>query len=70
LRRGAALFRLADPSAHEIEVTVIEEDLPLVQVGQAVDVYFDDIQVNGKPTITSIPLTGAIEDELYQYNPT
>jgi multidrug efflux pump subunit AcrA (membrane-fusion protein) len=38
---GVALMRLADQNAHEIQVSVIEEDLPLVQVGQAVDVYYD-----------------------------
>jgi len=38
---GLRLMRLADQCAHEIEVSVIEEDLPLVQVGQTVDVFFD-----------------------------
>jgi HlyD family secretion protein len=38
---GAGLFLLADPSVLEAEVTVIEEDLPLVQVGQEVVVFFD-----------------------------
>jgi HlyD family secretion protein len=38
---GMGLIRLADQSAHEIQVSVIEEDLPLVQEGQPVDIYFD-----------------------------
>jgi macrolide-specific efflux system membrane fusion protein len=35
----------------EVEVTVIEEDLPQVQVGQGVDLYFDarpDVEGRGK----------------------
>jgi len=35
------LFTLADPQAMEAETTVIEEDVPYVQVGQPVEVYFD-----------------------------
>jgi HlyD family secretion protein len=36
-----ALFTLNDPQAVEVETTVIEEDLPYVEIGQPVEVYFD-----------------------------
>jgi HlyD family secretion protein len=48
---GAGLMRLMDTAAFEIEVLVIEEDLPLVQVGQAVELFFDaqpDAEVWGR----------------------
>jgi len=38
---GSALFTLNDPQAVAVETTVIEEDLPYVEVGQAAEVYFD-----------------------------
>jgi HlyD family secretion protein len=38
---GAGLLRLADSYDLEVETTVIEEDLPLVQPGQTVELYFD-----------------------------
>jgi HlyD family secretion protein len=41
---------VADTSILEVEATVIEEDLPLVQVGQAVELFFDalpEAQVQG-----------------------
>ena len=38
---GMALVRLADPGAIEIQTKVIEEDLPLVQVGQPAQLFFD-----------------------------
>jgi macrolide-specific efflux system membrane fusion protein len=47
---GGGLIRLADQNAHEIQTTVIEEDLPWVQPGQVVDIFFDaqpDAQVQG-----------------------
>jgi RND family efflux transporter MFP subunit len=37
----ADLVLLADPANLEAELEVIEEDLPLVQMGQPVDVFFD-----------------------------
>lgn len=37
----APLLRLSDPHAVEIQTTVIEEDLPLVRVGQTTELYFD-----------------------------
>ena len=52
---GMALFRIANQSAHEIQVSVIEEDLPLVQVGQTAVIYFDaqpDAELEG--TVTRI----------------
>jgi HlyD family secretion protein len=38
---GTGLMVLIDPSAVEARTTVIEEDLPLVQVGQAAELFFD-----------------------------
>ena len=38
---GSTLVTMVDPKALEIEATVIEEDLPLVEIGQIVGVYFD-----------------------------
>jgi HlyD family secretion protein len=40
---GQPILHLADPDAVEVVATVIEEDLPLVQVGQQVDLYFDAV---------------------------
>jgi multidrug efflux pump subunit AcrA (membrane-fusion protein) len=48
---NAGLILLADTSAVEIEATVIEEDYPLVQAGQPVELYFDvrpDAAVTGR----------------------
>jgi HlyD family secretion protein len=47
---AAGLIRLADGSRLEVETTVIEEDLPLVQSGQKVELFFDaqpEAQVKG-----------------------
>jgi RND family efflux transporter MFP subunit len=38
---GTPIFTLNDPQAVEVETTVIEEDLPYVEVGQPAEVYFD-----------------------------
>ena len=38
---GAGLILLADGAHLEVEATVIEEDLPLVQSGQKVELFFD-----------------------------
>ena len=51
LGAGASLFTLIDPGALEVEATVVEEDFPLVAVGQAVQLYFDALpegDVTGK----------------------
>jgi len=48
---GRGVIRLADGCALEVETSVIEEDLPLVQVGQEVILYFDaqpDAEVRGR----------------------
>jgi RND family efflux transporter MFP subunit len=48
---GTALMTLIDPNAIAVEATVVEEDLPLVQVGQSVQLYFDALsgsEVTGK----------------------
>jgi RND family efflux transporter MFP subunit len=50
LAAGTALLVLSDPQALEVEATVIEEDLPYVETGQPVDLFFDalpDEQVQG-----------------------
>ncbi len=47
---GTSLVLLIDPDAVEIEATVIEEDLALVQAGQPVELFFDarpDAEVQG-----------------------
>ena len=38
---GMPIALLSDPSAVEVRTKVIEEDLPLVNVGQAVELFFD-----------------------------
>ena len=38
---GAGLVVLTDPAAVEVQTSVIEEDLPLVQAGQEVELFFD-----------------------------
>lgn len=38
---GAPVLRLTDPTQVEAEITVVEEDFPLVKVGQTVDLFFD-----------------------------
>ncbi len=48
---GTGWIRLVDPSVLEVEATVIEEDLSLVQVGQRVELFFDaepDAQLLGR----------------------
>lgn len=48
---GAAVVALTDPHKVEAQVTVVEEDLPLVSPGQAVQLYFDAVpeaEVTGK----------------------
>lgn len=40
---GSPVVVLTDPHALEAEVTVVEEDLPLVAPGQAVELYFDAV---------------------------
>jgi RND family efflux transporter MFP subunit len=38
---GTGLVTLLDPASVEAKTSVIEEDLPLVEVGQAVELFFD-----------------------------
>ncbi len=38
---GTPIIQLTDPNALEVYATVIEEDLPYVKAGQAVEVFFD-----------------------------
>jgi RND family efflux transporter MFP subunit len=48
---GSELISLADTSAVEVKATVTEEDLPLVQVGQPAELFFDarpDVTVTGR----------------------
>jgi HlyD family secretion protein len=48
---GSGVILLSNPSALEVQSTVIEEDLPLVQPGQTVELYFDarsDAVVKGR----------------------
>ena len=48
---GASLIRLADTTALEVEASIVEEDFPLVKVGQPVEIFFDaqpDADVKGR----------------------
>jgi HlyD family secretion protein len=48
---GMNLITLLDPAAVEAKVTVVEEDLPLIEAGQTVDLFFDarpDATVQGR----------------------
>jgi HlyD family secretion protein len=48
---GSELISLADTAAVEVRATVTEEDLPLVQVGQPAELFFDarpDVTVTGR----------------------
>jgi HlyD family secretion protein len=50
---GTGLILLVDPMAVEVRVTVIEEDLPLVEIGQPVELFFDallEASVEGRVT--------------------
>ena len=38
---GEALFLIVDPTTMEVASTVIEEDLPLLEIGQRVEMFFD-----------------------------
>lgn len=47
---GMTLIKLIGSDQHEVQVSVIEEDLPLMRVGQKVDLFFDaypDLDVSG-----------------------
>jgi len=49
----AGFILLCDMSSLEVEVTMIEEDMPLIQMGQSVELYFDaapDAVVQGEVT--------------------
>jgi len=48
---GSHVLQMADPGALEVLVSVVEEDYPLVAVGQPVELYFDavpDVEVSGQ----------------------
>jgi RND family efflux transporter MFP subunit len=48
---GQAVLVLSDPKAVEVQATVIEEDLPYVETGQGVDLFFDalpDVEAHGR----------------------
>lgn len=48
---GEQIITITNPSLLEIYATVIEEDLPLVRVGQPVDLFFDaapDAEISGR----------------------
>lgn len=48
---GSAIIVMADPKSVEVQASVIEEDLPLVRIGQEVSIFFDaapDMPVTGK----------------------
>ena len=48
---GAELVTLTDPKALEVQSTVVEQDLPLVRIGQSVQLFFDalpETNITGK----------------------
>ncbi|MCK5646328.1 MAG: efflux RND transporter periplasmic adaptor subunit, partial [Anaerolineales bacterium] len=48
---GSKLLQIADPHALEVLVSVIEEDYPLLKIGQTVDLFFDaapDVTATGQ----------------------
>ncbi|MCP4544022.1 MAG: efflux RND transporter periplasmic adaptor subunit [Chloroflexi bacterium] len=64
---GADLALLADLTSLEAEMEVIEEDLPLVQVGQPAELYFDalpDVLIQGQ-VARIVPLRISDERPLY-----
>ena len=51
LPAGTNLLLLTDPARGEVRVTIIEEDLSMVMIGQAAEIYFDarpDVVVTGE----------------------
>ncbi|MDX1415076.1 MAG: HlyD family efflux transporter periplasmic adaptor subunit [Candidatus Promineifilaceae bacterium] len=51
LASGSNLVLLTDPAQGEVRTTVIEEDLSMISVGQAAEIFFDarpDVLVNGQ----------------------
>jgi multidrug efflux pump subunit AcrA (membrane-fusion protein) len=66
---GQGLALLVDPQALEVRATVIEEDLPLVKVGQFAELYFDalpDVVRSGR-VIRIVPLRVPREDRPLYY---
>ena len=41
VNEGTQMLQMSDPKALEVITSVIEEDYPLIQVGQSADLYFD-----------------------------
>ncbi len=51
VQKDAPLIVIADPKALEVQANVTEEDYPLMEVGQSVDLFFDarpDVTVQGR----------------------
>ncbi len=64
---GFGLIHLANPKALEVKATAVEEDYPLLQVGQPAELYFDarpEISVTGHLT-RIVPLREAGSSPLY-----
>ena len=65
---GTKLMQMADPHALEVVVSVVEEDYPLIEVGQSVELFFDaapEEEVVGKID-RIIPKRVSSERALYQ----
>jgi HlyD family secretion protein len=63
-----AVLLMANPAAVEVRVTVIEEDLPLVQVGQPVELFFDaqpDAAIMGQVTRLNLQRVADEDRPLY-----
>ncbi len=68
---GTNLILMTDPAQGEVRTTVIEEDLALVTIGQAAEIYFDarpDVVVNGQVArIVPQRVTGEARPLYYVY---
>lgn len=69
ISRETALLLLADPTATEVRTKVVEEDLPLVQIGQATELFFDAQPLEAIPGRVSrlVPQRIAGEDRPLYY---
>jgi HlyD family secretion protein len=43
VNEGTKIIEIANPHALEVQVSIIEEDYPLIEVGQSVELYFDAV---------------------------
>ena len=66
---GSKVLQMADPLALEVLASVVEEEYPLLKVGQPVEVYFDaapDVEARGRVD-RIIPMRVSTDRPLYQF---